>query len=155
MNIIKATPTLVGQAFIFYFYITSELFLPHTDIASRRRSGAPSKVYQWLGPRCCHNVRRKHFANRRRPNFYRGSKSAKFGLDSQNQSPLTNCDQTNYGVSAVNTKLRKIKRKTFFKCDASLKQKKHLFITIAEHNQFIECNHKTYDCNSYQIMLQY
>jgi len=30
---------------------------------------------------------RKHFANRSR-NFYRGSKSAKFGLDYENQSPL-------------------------------------------------------------------
>ena len=30
---------------------------------------------------------RKNFANRP-PNFYRGSKSAKFGPDSQNQSPL-------------------------------------------------------------------
>ena len=29
----------------------------------------------------------KHFANRS-PNFYRGSKSAKFGLDSRHQSPL-------------------------------------------------------------------
>ena len=61
---------------------------PNDDKAARRRSEAPSKVYQWLGPRCRHKVTRKHVANRT-PNFYRGSKSAKFGLDSQNQSPLT------------------------------------------------------------------
>ena len=30
----------------------------------RRRSGAPSKVYQWLGPRCRQKVTRKNFANR-------------------------------------------------------------------------------------------
>ena len=46
------------------FIFTSELFLPRTVIAARRRSGAPSKVYQWLGPMCRHKVRRKHFANR-------------------------------------------------------------------------------------------
>ena len=69
-------------------YFTSELFLPRTVIAARRRSGAPSKVYQWLGPRCRHKITLKHFANPS-PNFYRGSKTAKFGLDSQNQLPLT------------------------------------------------------------------
>ena len=58
-----------------------------TVIAARRCSGAPSKVYQWLGPRCRHKMTLKHFPNRS-PNFYRGSKSAKFGLDSQNQLPL-------------------------------------------------------------------
>ena len=62
--------------------------MPRTDIAARRRSGAPSKVYQWLGLRCRQKVTGKNFANRPL-NFYRGSKSAKFGLDSQNQSPLT------------------------------------------------------------------
>ena len=64
------------------------VFLSRTYIAARRRSGAPSKVYQWLGPRCRQKVTGKNFTNRP-PNFYRGSKSAKFGLDSQNQSPLT------------------------------------------------------------------
>jgi len=45
----------------------SSFFLPRTDIAARRFSGAPSKVYQRLGPRCRHKVRRKHFANRPPP----------------------------------------------------------------------------------------
>ena len=67
---------------------TLSSFFSRTDIAARRRSGAPSKVYQWLGPKCRLKVTRKKFANRP-SNFYRGSKSAKFGLDSQNQSPLT------------------------------------------------------------------
>ena len=67
----------------------SDFILPRTVIAARRRSGAPSKVCQWLGPMCRHKVTLKHFANRPPPNFYRGSKSAEFGLDSQNQSPLT------------------------------------------------------------------
>ena len=84
-NLVKATPTIVGEAFIFYLWTFS---LQRTDIAARRRSGAPSKVYQWLGPSCRQKVTRKNFANRP-PNFYRGSKRAKFGLDSQNQSPLT------------------------------------------------------------------
>ena len=58
--IVKATrPRSEGP-----LYFTSELFLPRTDMAARRRSGTPSKVYQWLGPRCRHKVRRKHFANR-------------------------------------------------------------------------------------------
>ena len=73
-------------------YILPLNFLPRTVIAARRRSGAPSKVYQWLGPRCRHKATRKNFANRPSPLIftnYRGSKSAKFGLDSQNQSPLT------------------------------------------------------------------
>ena len=84
---IKATPTIVGEAFIFHLWT---FFLSRTYIAARRRSGAPSKVYQWLGHRCRQKVARKNFANRP-PNFYRGGgwKSAKFGLDSQNQSPLT------------------------------------------------------------------
>ena len=84
ITLVKATPTIVEEAFIFY----RELFLPLTDIAARRHSGAPSKVYQWLGPRCRQKITRKNFANRP-PNFHSGSKSAKFGLDSQNQSPLT------------------------------------------------------------------
>ena len=79
----KATP-FVGVAFIFYLWT----FLPRTVTAARRHSGAPSKVYQWLGPRCRQKITRKNFANRP-PNFYRGSISAKFGLDSQNQLPLT------------------------------------------------------------------
>ena len=70
--------------FIFYLWT----FLTRTIIAARRCSGAPSKVYQWLGPKCRHKMTRKHFANHS-PNFYRRSKSAKFGLDFQNQSPLT------------------------------------------------------------------
>ena len=53
------------------FYLWT--FLPRTVIAGRRRSGAPSKVYQWLGPRCRHKMTRKHFANRSRY-FYRGQK---------------------------------------------------------------------------------
>ena len=59
--LIKATPTIVGEAFIFYLWT---FFLPRTYIAERRRSGAPSKVYQWLGPRCRQKVTRKNFANR-------------------------------------------------------------------------------------------
>ena len=62
--IIKATPTIVGEAFIFYLW---SFFLQRTDTAARRRSGAPSKVYQWLGPRCRQKVTRKNFANRPPP----------------------------------------------------------------------------------------
>ena len=69
--VFKATPTIVGEAFIFYLW---SFFLQRTDIAARRRSGAPSKVYQWLGPRCRQKVTRKNFANRPPPNFYRGQK---------------------------------------------------------------------------------
>ena len=68
--LIKATPTLVGEAFIFYLWT---FFLPRTVIAARRRSGAPSKVYQWLGPRCRQKVTRKNFTNPP-ANFYRGQK---------------------------------------------------------------------------------
>ena len=68
--IIKATPTIVGEAFIFYLWT---FFLSRTYIAARRRSGASSKVYQWLGPRCRQKVTRKNFANRP-PNLYRGEK---------------------------------------------------------------------------------
>ena len=39
-------------------------FLPRVDVGARRRSGAPSKVYQWLGPRCRQKVTRKNLANR-------------------------------------------------------------------------------------------
>jgi len=46
--------------------------LPRTDIPARRRSGATSKVYQWLGPRRRQKVTRKNFTNRPPPNFYRG-----------------------------------------------------------------------------------
>jgi len=42
-------------------YFTSELFLPRTVIAARRRSGTLSKVYQWLDPRCRHKMTPKHF----------------------------------------------------------------------------------------------
>ena len=66
------------------FYLWT--FFLRTVIAAKRRSGAPSKVYQWLGPRCRYKMTLKHFANHS-PNFT-GVKSAKFGLDSQNQSPL-------------------------------------------------------------------
>ena len=69
--VIKATPTIVAEAFIFYLWT---FFLQRTDTAARRRSGAPSKVYQWLGPRCRQKVTRKNFANRPPPNFYRGQK---------------------------------------------------------------------------------
>jgi len=62
--------------------------LQRTVIAAIRRIGAPSKVYQWLGPRCRHKVTRKDFANRLI--FTGGQKVAeKLGLDSQNQLPLT------------------------------------------------------------------
>ena len=67
---VKATPTIFEEAFIFYVWT---FFLPRTDIAARRRSGAPSKVCQWLGPRCRQKVTRKNFANRAH-NFYRGVK---------------------------------------------------------------------------------
>jgi len=67
-------------------YFTSELFLPLAVIAARRRSGTPSKVYQWLGPKGCHKITRKRFANCSL--ILQGVKSAKFGLDSQNQSRL-------------------------------------------------------------------
>ena len=70
------------------YILPLNFLLPRTVIAAIRRSGAPSKVYQWLGPMCRHKMALKHFANRS-PNFYSGSKSAKFGLDSQNQSSLT------------------------------------------------------------------
>jgi len=70
----------------FIFYLWTFIFLPLTVIAARRHSGAPSKVYQWLDPRCRHKMTQKHFANRS-PNFHRGSKTAKFGLDSRHQSP--------------------------------------------------------------------
>jgi len=70
----------------FIFHLRT--FLPRTVIAARRRSGVPSKVYQWLRPRCRHIMTLKQFANRS-PNFTGGgSKSAKFGLYSQKQSPL-------------------------------------------------------------------
>ena len=69
---IKATPTIVGEAFL--YILPLNFFLQRTDIAARRRSAAPSKVYQWLGPRCRQKVTGKNFANRP-PNFYRGSKS--------------------------------------------------------------------------------
>jgi len=87
--ITKATPTTVGEAFIFYLWT---FFLPRTDIAARRRSVAPSKVYQWLGdlgPTCRQKVTRKNFANR--PLIFTRGQSAKFGVDSQNRSPLTGC----------------------------------------------------------------
>ena len=69
------------------YILPLNLFLPRTVIAARRRSGALSKVYKLLGPRCRQKVTPKNFANHP-PNFYRESKSAKFGLNSQNQSPL-------------------------------------------------------------------
>ena len=65
---------------------TSELFLSFTVLALRWCSDVLSKVYQW-GPRCHHKMTLKHFANHS-PNFYRESKSAKFGLDFPHQSPL-------------------------------------------------------------------
>ena len=55
-------------------FLPLNLFLPCTVTAARRRSGAPSKVYQWLGPMWRHRTILQ---------------IAKFGLDSQNQSPLT------------------------------------------------------------------
>ena len=55
------------------YILPLNFFLQRTVIAARRRSGAPSKVYQWLDPRCRHKMTLKHFANRS-PNFYRGQK---------------------------------------------------------------------------------
>ena len=70
--VINATPTIVGEAFIFYVWT----FFCHAPyIAARRRSGTRSKVYQWLGPRCRQKVTRKNFANRPPPLiFTRGQK---------------------------------------------------------------------------------
>ena len=55
-SLIKATRTIVGEAYI----LPLNFFLQRTVIAAIRRSGAQSKVYQWLGPRCRQN---------RSPNF--------------------------------------------------------------------------------------
>ena len=76
---IKATPTIVGEAHSDdshrgLYILPLNFFLQRTVIAARRRSGAPSKVYQWLGPRCRQKVTRKKFANRPRPNFTRVKK---------------------------------------------------------------------------------
>ena len=66
LNVLVRT-TLVDRT----LYFTTELFLTRTVIVARRRSGALSKVYQWLGPRCRHKMTLKHFANHS-PNFYTG-----------------------------------------------------------------------------------
>ena len=55
------------------YLFTSELFLPFTVIVQKHCGGAPSKVYQWLGPRCRHKMTLKHFTSRS-PNFYRGQR---------------------------------------------------------------------------------
>ena len=55
------------------YILPLNFFLPRTVIAARRRSGGPSKVYHWLGPRCRHKMTLKYFANHP-SNFTRGQK---------------------------------------------------------------------------------
>ena len=86
----RIVSTLSGQNTRFAFKISKTLFpfLPRTIIAARRRSGAPSKVYQWLGvaTKCRSNILQIA------PLIFTGRlKSAKFGLDFRHQSPLKSC----------------------------------------------------------------